>query len=218
MKPTGKVKTLIQCDFDGTITEEDVSFFILDAFANGDWRRLLDEYRKGRISVGSFNTRAFVMVRENKKTLDKFVLERVRIRAGLHELLDYCRRKGLRFVIVSNGLDFYIRTILEALGVDNIEVFSAQTIFSPKGIKARYIGPNGIELQDNFKEAYARHFISGGYSIVYVGNGASDAPSARLADCIFATGPLLAHCQEANLSCTPFIDFNDIVKGLEPLT
>jgi len=38
-------KTLIQCDFDGTITEEDVSFILLDTFARGDWRRLLKEYK-----------------------------------------------------------------------------------------------------------------------------------------------------------------------------
>ena len=217
MEPTGKVKTLVQCDFDGTITEEDVSFFILDAFANGDWRRLLDQYREGRISVGSFNTRAVVMVKEGKETLDKFVMEKVIIREGFHELLSYCRRKGFRFVIVSNGLNFYIKTILRALGVDNIEVFAAQAIFSPDGIKARYMGPDGIELQDGFKEAYVRHFIKSGYRIIYVGNGASDISSARLAYHVFATGPLLAHCKEANLNCTPFTDFNDVVQGLELL-
>ena len=40
------MKTLIQCDFDGTVTEEDVSFFLLDAFAQGDWRALLREYKE----------------------------------------------------------------------------------------------------------------------------------------------------------------------------
>jgi len=29
---------IIQSDFDGTITEEDVSFALLDVFAQGDWR------------------------------------------------------------------------------------------------------------------------------------------------------------------------------------
>ena len=39
----GVTKTLVQCDFDGTITEEDVSFMLLDAFADRDprrWRQL----------------------------------------------------------------------------------------------------------------------------------------------------------------------------------
>lgn len=217
MPPTKRVKTLVQCDFDGTITVEDVSFLILDAFAKGDWRQLLAKYQEGRISVGCFNTKAFTMVKEDKQTLGRFVREKSRLRAGFHELLTYCQRKGFRFVIVSNGLVFYIRIILDTFGVDDIEVFAAQARFGPNGIEVRYLGPEGTELQDDFKEAYIRHFLENGYRVIYVGNGASDTASARLAHHVFATGALLAHCQEVKLNCTPFTDFNDIVRCLELL-
>ena len=63
------MKTLIQCDFDGTITEEDASYFLLDTFAQGDWRKLLQAYKVRRISVGQFNTGAFAMVKADKQTL-----------------------------------------------------------------------------------------------------------------------------------------------------
>lgn len=215
MPPKEKTKTLVQCDFDGTITEEDVSFLILDAFANGDWRQLLDQYKEGRISVGCFNTKAFTMVKEDKQTLGRFVRERLRLRAGFHELLTYCRGRGFRFVIVSNGLGFYIRTILETIGIGNIEVFAAQTRFGPNGIETSYLGPEGNELKDDFKETYIRHFLRNGYRVIYVGNGASDILSAKLADHVFATGPLLVHCKGVKLNCTPFTDLNDIVKGIE---
>ncbi len=211
------METLIQCDFNGTITEEDVSFQLLDAFANGDWRQLLTEYREDKISVGYFNVKAFTMIRADRQTLLEFVKNEVRIQAGFNELLAYCRRKGFRFVIVSNGLDFYIEGILRNIGVDNIEVLSAQTHFSSKGIEVKYIGPEGNQIQDGFKEAYIRLFLSRGYRIVYVGNGASDIPSARLAHHIFATGELLAYCKQTNLNCTPFVDLNDVVSGLELL-
>ena len=217
MQPNREVKTLVQCDFDGTITKEDVSLLILDAFAKGDWRQLLEEYKEGRISVGSFNTRAFFMVKEDKKTLQKFVKEKTRIRDGFQQLLSYCHRKGFRFVIISNGLEFYIKTILENLGINDIEVFAARATFNRGGIKARYIGPDGIEMQDGFKEAYVRRFLGNGYRIIYIGNGISDVHSAKLADHIFAIGPLLAHCRQTNLDCTPFSSLNDVVKGLELL-
>ena len=87
MQTNKRTKTLVQCDFDGTITEEDVSFLILDAFADGDWRKLLEDYKEGRISVGSFNTRAFNMVKVDKEALQEFVKEKTRIRDGLPELL-----------------------------------------------------------------------------------------------------------------------------------
>ncbi len=63
MEVTKATKDLIQCDFDGTITKEDVSFLLLDAFASSDWRRLLTEYKEDKISVGCFNTRAFTMIK-----------------------------------------------------------------------------------------------------------------------------------------------------------
>lgn len=217
MQPTEGLKTLVQCDFDGTITDEDVSFMLLDAFANRDWRRYLTRYQEGKISVSRFNTEAFITVKEDKQTLDSFVTERAKIRPGFYKLLGYCQQRGFRFVIVSNGMGFYIKTILKTLGVADIEVFAAQAIFDPSGIKASYIGPDGTELQDSFKEAYIRHFLKSGYRIIYIGNGASDIPSARLAHHVFATGPLLAHCRQANLKCTPFADLNDVIRGMELL-
>ncbi len=211
------MKTLVQCDFDGTITEEDMGFLLLDSFASEDWRRLLTEYREDKISVGYFNTRAFTMIRADRQTLLELVRSKVKIRAGFRQLLAYCHKRGFRFVIVSNGLVFYIEAILGDIGVDNIEVLAAQTHFSPKGIEVKYIGPDDNQIQDGFKEAYTRSFLSRGYRVVYIGNGASDTLPSRQAHHIFATGELLTYCQQTNLNCTPFVDLNDVVSGLELL-
>lgn len=209
------MKTLVQSDFDGTITEEDAGFHLLDAFADGDWRHLLRQYRERKISVNHFNTQAFAMIKADKQTLLDFLKDKVKIRDGFHQLVACCRSKGFQLVIVSNGLDFYIETILRDIGMDNIEVFAAQTQFSPDGIDVRYIGPDGNQLEDNFKEAYVRLFLERGYRLIYAGNGISDLSPARQAHHIFATGELLTYCKEMNLNCTPFIDLNDIIRGLE---
>ena len=214
---TEAIKTLVQCDFDGTITQEDVSFLMLDAFADGDWRQPLAEYREGKISVGHFNKKAFAMVKADRQTLLDFVKGKVEIRAGFSELLSYCHSRGFQFVIVSNGLDFYIKTILKDIGVGNIEVFAANTEFHPGGMRVKYIGPEGNQLHDNFKETYTGLFLRRGYRVVYVGNGISDLSPASQAHYIFATGELLDFCRQMNLDCTSFVDFNDVVKGLELL-
>lgn len=217
MPASRTVKTVVQCDFDGTITEEDVGLLILDTFADGDWRRLFAQYQQGKIPVGQFNTGAFAMVREDRPTLIRFIRQKTWIRDGLRELIDYCRRKGFRFVIVSNGLDFYIKAILAETGLNDIEVFAAQTRFTPGGIDTQYLGPQGGLLRDGFKEAYSKLFLKDGCRLIYAGNGPSDVSAARLADHIFATGPLIEHCRKIDLDCTPFADMSDIVKGLELL-
>jgi len=208
------VKTLVQCDFDGTITEEDASFFLLDTFAQGDWRRLLREYKEHRISVGEFNTRAFAMVKADKHTLLEALKGNVEVRAGFHELVNYCLGKGFRLVIVSNGLDFYIRAVLKDLGLDSIEVHAAQASFHPEGMKVQYVGPDGERVDDGFKEAYIKSFLKLGYRVIYIGNGDSDVAPAKYAHHVLATGDLLAYCRENNLKYKPFETFLDVVREL----
>jgi 2-hydroxy-3-keto-5-methylthiopentenyl-1-phosphate phosphatase len=211
------MKTLVQCDFDGTVTEEDASFFLLDAFAQGDWRRLLREYKEHKISVGEFNTKAFAMVKDDKPTLLEELKDKVKVRAGLHELVNYCLKKGFRLAIVSNGLDFYIKAVLKGLGLESIEVHAAQASFHPEGMKVQYVGPDGKILEDDFKEAYIKSFLKLGYRVIYVGNGDSDFAPAKYAHHVFATGELLAYCRENNLNYKPFENFSDIVRYIDLL-
>jgi len=211
------MKTLVQCDFDGTITEEDTSFFLLDAFAQGDWRRLLREYKEHRISVGEFNTRAFAMVKADRPALLEAIKDKVRMRAGFQKLVACCARRGFRLVIVSNGLDFYIEAILKDISLENIEMHAAKTRFHPEGMQVRYIDPNGSQLDDGLKEAYIKSFLNQGYRVIYAGNGDSDIVPAKYAHQIFATGELLAYCKENKLKCQPFNDLTDVVSALELL-
>jgi 2-hydroxy-3-keto-5-methylthiopentenyl-1-phosphate phosphatase len=209
------MKTLVQCDFDGTVTEKDTSFFLLDTFAHGDWRRLLREYKEHRISVGEFNTKAFSMIGADKATLIKALDSKIKVRDGFHELVNYCQRKGCRLVIVSNGLDFYIEATLKNLDLNNLEVHAAQASFHPEGMEVQYVGPDGKRLEDGFKEAYIQSFLNLGYRVIYVGNGDSDFIPAKYAHHVFATGELLEYCRENGLNYKPFENFTDIVRDFE---
>lgn len=210
------MKTAIQLDFDGTVTEEDVSFLILDEFANGDWRKYLTEYTEGKITVGAFSKKVFGMVKADEKTMTDFVLNnpRVKTRRGLWEFFDYCKRKSIRVIIVSNGLVFYIEAILKKKGISVIEVHAAENDFSPEGMKVRYIGPDGRELDSGFKEAYTDMLVKEGYQVFYIGDGNSDIYSARKAKYICATLDLLKRCEKEDLNWYPFEDFLDVLKEL----
>ncbi|OIP25808.1 MAG: hypothetical protein AUK00_05845 [Dehalococcoidia bacterium CG2_30_46_9] len=208
------IKTLVQCDFDGTITEDDTSYLILDSFGQGDWRQLLKEYKEHRISVGQFNTQAFAMVKADKPTLLQAIKGKVKIRDGFHELVDYCIKRGFRLVIVSNGLEFYIKAILEEIGRENIETYAAQAQFHPSGMRVQYMGLDGKQLNDGLKEAYIKLFLRQGYKVVYVGNGDSDVIAAQYAQRIFARGELLTYCKQNKLECTPFNSLVDVIGRL----
>lgn len=210
-------KTLLQCDFDGTLTEEDVSFLILERFAEGDWKSILRDYQEGKIPVGEFNYRAFNMVKKDRAALEKLVREEARLRRGLRELIEYCRSKDIAMTVVSNGLDFYIETLLGHNGFGQVEIAAARTLFTPNGLDARYYDPDNRELLNEFKACYTERFIDQGYRVLYAGNGPSDIPASRLAYHTFATESLLEFYRREKLPHTPFRDLNDVVEGLKKL-
>ena len=216
--PSGNSPLLIQCDFDGTVTLDDISFLILDRCADGHWRNLLEKYKAGEISVGAFNRQAFLMVKDDEPSLKRLVREGFKIRPGFGGFVRYCAANRHRLVIVSNGLDFYINTILEAIGVSGIDVFAAKTRFGGDGIEASYLGPDGRELDDCFKETYSRMFLERGNRLVYIGNGPSDFPPAKLAQAVFATEQLCEHCKQAGVKHTPFTNFDEVIEGLKRLS
>ena len=209
------MKILIQCDFDGTVTEDDISFMLLDTFAKGDWRAINKQYSDGIITVGEFNERAFGLVRAGKKVMLNYLNDKVKIRPGFQKFVEICQEKGIRLVIVSNGLDFYIKKVLEDMGLLNLEYHAAETRFHANVLKVRYIGPDNSVVDSGYKEKYLNHFLSEGYYVVYIGNGTSDLLPARGAHQIFATESLLEHCQSSGVTCIPFnsfLEINQVVK------
>lgn len=204
-------KILIQCDFDGTVTEQDVSNMLLDEFANGDWRALNDLYTDGKLTVGQFNEQIFRMITVSKATMLNYIKSRVVIRKGFKDFVDMCGKKGYRLVVISNGLEFYIEKVLKDSGLSGIEFHAAKTEFDPQGLRVHYIGANGEVVDDEFKAKYVDWFLNGSYKVVYIGDGNSDLSPARRCHYIFAIDNLLKNCQHTGLKCTPFKDFTDII-------
>jgi 2-hydroxy-3-keto-5-methylthiopentenyl-1-phosphate phosphatase len=213
-------KTLVQCDFDGTVTIGDVSFMLLDAFASGDWRYWDKKYVSGEISVGRFNSEVFSMVTANRQTMLDYIKGRVVIRPGFHEFATLCRQRDFRLVIVSNGLEFYVKQILEDIGLPDLEVHAADTRFCSDGLRVEYTGPDGTVADSSPKDAYVRSFLADGYHVIYIGDGRSDFLPARRCDLIFAASDedsLLKLCHREDVKCHPYTSFHDIITVIETL-
>ncbi len=177
----------------------------------------MGDYKEQKISVHHFNARAFAMVKADRVTLLEAIKGKVKLRPGFDKLTSYCSRRGFRLVIASNGLGFYIEAVLRELGLEEIEVYAAQTQFWGDGLKVEYTGPDGRQLDDGLKEAYIKSFLKEGYRVIYVGNGDSDINPAKYAWQILARDELLAYCRENQLACKSVDALHDVVRALEPL-
>ena len=213
-------RTLVQCDFDGTVTIGDVSYLLLDAFASGDWRYWEKQYAAGEISVGRFNTEVFSMVTADRQTMLDYIKGKVTIRPGFDEFVALYRRRGFRLVIVSNGLEFYIKQVMEDIGMPDLETHAAETYFYPGGLRVEYTSPDSTVADIGPKGAFANLFLSDGYRVVYIGDGRSDFEPARQCHTIFAAadgGNLLSLCRRNNVACQPYTTFHDIIRVMETL-
>jgi 2-hydroxy-3-keto-5-methylthiopentenyl-1-phosphate phosphatase len=121
------------------------------------------------------------------------------------------------FAIVSNGLVFYIKAILESIGLKDIEINAAEGRCSPDGMEIAFPGSDGNIPETDFKENYTRQLEDKGYRVVCLGDSISDKYVARRAFKVFAIGELSDFCRKENIVFTPFDDFNDIKSGLEAI-
>ena len=208
-------KITIQCDFDGTLTNEDISFKILNRYATIDWRTALKRYMNGEVSVGRFNQEVFRSVKEDRSTLLKFVEENQDIRAGVAEFLAFCRQNNLDLHIVSNGLELYIKHILAYLGYTDIPIHAASSVFTDDGMESFYYDPYGKETTEDYKAGYSKYFKERADEVIYIGNGSSDFAPAELCHYVFSTDTLSRKCQANKVPHTHFDSMQTVINGLK---
>jgi len=208
---------IIQCDFDGTITRNNLSVLLREKYACSDWQKIDDDYLHGKLTVEQSNQMQFVLINEPKEKLQEFVHQHIKVRPGFVQFVGYCRKNGIHLVIVSSGLDFYIKTVLNYLALSDLELHCGQTYFGKNGITITYRDPRGEIITEGFKRKYLTSLKKRDRSVIYIGDGLSDLEAARLADHILATGQLPELLRAESVPYHSFSDFHDIMRQLQPL-
>jgi len=210
---------LVACDFDGTVSVEDVTDLIWDAHVPFDWRAILmPASRAGAITPLELIARGYAHVRPGPDQLLDEVRPLVTLRAGFEPFAMECRRRERPLHVISHGLAFYIRALLPP-GVP----FSA---FHGAFIAGRWqvTLPADVALEPG--EDFKVHVLDGlrarhpGHAVVYVGDGRMDFPAARSADHVFAVrGSTLGRlCRQEGVPCVEFERFDEIAAALSGAT
>ena len=205
---------IVQSDFDDTIITCNMGVLIRDAFGPEERHAIDRDYEAGLVSVEQGNKRQFSLIKESRPAIEAFVRKHTEARPGFTAFLNDCRRRDVRFSIVSSGLDFYIRIALAVLGVPDLEFFSGEATFGKDGIGVDYHDPSGKLIDRGFKRSCLDHFKGSGQPVIYIGDGRSDLEAASQADHVFAIGRLQRLLEERGIPHHPFRDFHDISRGL----
>jgi len=213
---TGKNKLMIiQCDFDGTIITNNMSLLLRERFAPGDWRKIESDYLARRLTVEESNKRQFTQIKEPREKLEAFARDHAEVRTGFLDFTHYCLEDGIRLVIVSSGLDFYIEAILNRIGAPRLEVHCAQTSFGQDGVTVSYVDPRGNTVKDGFKKQHLVRLKRQGEPVTYIGDGLSDLEPACAADSVFTTGQLPGLLSAKSVSHRTFSDFHNILRQID---
>jgi 2-hydroxy-3-keto-5-methylthiopentenyl-1-phosphate phosphatase len=214
----------ILCDFDDTAADCNVAALILSAFAEEQlpratpgWQVIRQRFLNSEISLAEYQESAFDRLTATPEEQMALVQANANLGRGFRSLADYCELNDIALAIVSHGLDYYVRALLEKENLGSISVFAVDTGVSETGEKTysyKYARAECRWTPGNCKCRVVEEYRERGHSVIYVGDGTSDTCPAVKADFVFARDSLLNFCQAQGVPHRELSDFTVLLDYL----
>jgi len=200
----------VLCDFDHTITTEDVTDILLEKYALPEWIELEQDWKKGAIGSRACMEQQIALLRATKAQVDN-VADSVRVDPYFKDFAAHCEKKHIALTILSDGLDYVIKRVMAREGL-SLPVIASHLTYSGEDrwqLSSPYANAGCSSQQTTCKCAISRSVRSTGTEkILYIGDGRSDfCISMEEADKILAKDSLLTYCQQHQLPHRPFKNF-----------
>ena len=207
-------------DFDGTITTTDVGEAMFLEFGDPkEADNIIKEWIDGKItSIESWHRLCATVENFNDEEFEKFLNE-IELDRDFKEFVQYCDRNNIEIRVLSDGLDYYIKRILEKENLDHLEVYSNKLTFDEKNNlipQFPFTDEECIQCANCKRNHIIANSADEDYTI-YIGDGWSDTCPAQYCDFIFAKRSLLKYCEKNRISYFPFVRFKDVIKRMEEL-
>jgi 2,3-diketo-5-methylthio-1-phosphopentane phosphatase len=208
---------LVFCDFDGTISIQDATDFILARFADPEWQDIEEQWKQGTIGSAQCMRRQVALIRATRRELHA-ALDDIEIDPSFPAFVGLCRSQGIPLTVVSDGVDYFIHRILARHGLLPLPVIANQLTIRWHNGYTRY------QLTSCFSEATCepaagickcRRLGAATGTRVYIGDGRSDFCVANKPELLFAKGNLAEWCERRSIAFIPYQRFADIVQALK---
>ncbi len=201
-------------DFDGTITERDITREMARHYGGKHYDECSVAYRRGEFGMKEWLARMSAYLPSDPAELLEFAEERDALRPGLKEFFIFARSRRRPLHIASDGFGLYIEPILERHGCREYldGIFCNRTV--PAGGRLQTLTPHAhpsCPVCGNCKAALVIGLQEKGCRVLYVGDGTNDRFAAAYADGIFARDNLAAECAAVGLPFRRWDDFFDLL-------
>jgi 2,3-diketo-5-methylthio-1-phosphopentane phosphatase len=209
---------IIFCDFDGTVTVQDVVDLMLETFAGAEWKTVEEAWKRHQISARECLDRQLRLVRVTQAQLEE-LLRTVRIDPYFRALAQWAQFNGIPLILFSDGFDWIISRVLAFHQIDadalGIRSFSSHLEFRNGTLSWNFpFAENCAHGCGTCKPELIRKLSVAGATRILIGDGQSDCAAAEWVDRVFAKGWLQRYCRQRNLPCQPIRHLRDVVDYL----
>ena len=112
-------------DFDGTLSSKDFYHIIIDKYMGSAGREFYTEWKKTKKINVEFLNKIFSSVNLTEKQIFDEIIQ-IPIDAYAKDFIATVRKNNGDFYIVSAGTSYYIKILLESLGIKDVPVISME--------------------------------------------------------------------------------------------
>lgn len=211
-------KFVVFCDFDGTITLEDLGDAVFREF--GEIEPYNSYLKERKIDIYQYWHTLCSKLDNNVKPSDiKNYVNLTQIDPYFGKFYRLCKENGIPFYILSDGFDIYINEVLNKEGYGEIEFYSNKLLFENEKFvpEFTFAAENCKCFSASCKRNLAVNRIGEDVISIYIGDGYSDFCGAEHCDIIFAKKTLAKFCNEKRLPHYPWKSFFDIIRIFKEL-
>ena len=216
-RPTGG--WMVQCDFDGTISTEDVTDTLLQRFGRDGWQALEDAWERGEIGSRECMKGQIALLDMDRTALDAH-LQNIAIDPHFPAFVQAAHALGVPVQVVSDGIDHAIHQVLRRHGLDDLPVVANRLVQAgPRSwqLQSPWASAACVRASGNCKcERLAEQKQQHG-RVLYVGDGSSDFCVSGKADFVLAKHRLIDHCQAHGIAHATFAGFDEALGVLQAL-
>jgi 2-hydroxy-3-keto-5-methylthiopentenyl-1-phosphate phosphatase len=207
----GEPPLAILIDYDGTIAQTDVSDALMAEFVNEDWEAAAARYDAGLSGSRRLMEWEIGLVTEPLESLAAIAAAQPHD-PGFAAFVRRAQAERIPVEVVSDGFGFFIPAALDALGVGEVPVVTADTHAGQAGLPVIEF-PNGHPrcfVCGTCKRARVLAHRAAGRAVVFIGDGESDRYAAGYSDAIFAKRALVKLCLENGWPFRRWTEFVEI--------
>lgn len=214
-----KPAPIIFCDFDGTITEVDVTDVILSRLAHPSWLEVEQEWVRGLIGSRECLERQMALAQATSKELDALI-DSIPIDGSFPKFYRIAREHRIPIHVLSDGFDYVIRRVFKRAGIggshpNGVRLFASSVRVVGRRLVTAFPHAGGCKHGcATCKAGLLRRLRHGHDPVIYIGDGLSDRFAVEEATMVFAKRHLAAYCRKRGLPFHPFENFAEIESAL----